>query len=188
MPGDPPDTPNSRSLLRQQLIADRERFVAGPEAASAHAALATRLDAVLAQLDPDCLGSYCPIRSEFTPSVLPFVAKGLALPYAYRGGRRMEYRRWDGRPPERRDECGIGTGAGEMVRPDVVLVPCVGYTDTLFRLGYGGGYFDAWLAQHPEVVSVGIAWSIGRLDAGRFQPGAHDVALSLIVTEHGVIN
>lgn len=188
MPGDVPDTPTARSLLRRQLIADRERFVAGPHAASAQAALAARLDAVLDQLEPDCLGSYWPIRSEFTPSVLRFAPQGLALPYARREPRTMEYRRWDGRAPAAHDECGIATSAGEPVRPDVVLVPCVGYTDTLFRLGYGAGYFDAWLALHPEVVSVGIAWSIGRLGADAFRPGAHDVALNLIVTEEGVIS
>jgi 5,10-methenyltetrahydrofolate synthetase len=188
MPGDVPDTPTARSQLRQQLITDRERFVAGPDAASAQAAVAARLDAVLHQLEPDCLGSYWPIRSEFTPSVLQYAAKGLALPYAYKAARRMEYRRWDGQAPALLDECGIATTGGEPVLPDVVLVPCVGYTDALFRLGYGAGYFDAWLAQHPEVVSVGVAWSIGRLDADAFSPGAHDVALSLIVTERGVIS
>lgn len=188
MPGDVPDPTAERSLLRQRLIAERERFVAGPEAAAARAALADRLDAVLMQLEPDCLGSYWPIRSEFTPSVLQYAAKGLALPYAYRSPRRMEYRRWDGLAPALRDECGIATAGGEAVRPDVVLVPCVGYTDGLFRLGYGAGYFDAWLAQHPEVVSVGVAWSLGRLDAVSFRPAGHDVALSLVVTEHGVIS
>jgi 5,10-methenyltetrahydrofolate synthetase len=174
--------------LREQLIADRERFVAGPEASSAQAALAARLDAVLNQLEPDCLGSYWPIRSEFTPSSLHFAPKGLALPYARKQPRTMEYRRWDGRPPAARDECGIPTSTGEPVHPDVVLVPCVGYTDALYRLGYGAGYFDAWLALHPEVVAIGVAWSIGRLDASAFRPGVHDVALSLVVTEQGVIS
>jgi 5-formyltetrahydrofolate cyclo-ligase len=66
-------------------------------------------------------------------------------------------------------------------------VPCVGYTADGFRLGYGGGYFDRWLALHPDVCAIGVAWSAARLDAGQLAPLPHDVPLALIVTERGTI-
>jgi 5,10-methenyltetrahydrofolate synthetase len=97
----------------------------------------------------------------------------------------MEYRRWDGAPPRLVDGCGIPSSDGAVVVPDVVLVPCVGYTDEGHRLGYGGGYFDRWLAQHPEVTSVGVAWSFTEVPATAFAVQPHDIALSLIVTERG---
>ena len=177
---------DSRQALRERLLVDRERFGASAASASAQAALAVTLDDVLRQLEPDCLGSYWPIRFEFTPSVAPFAQQGLALPYARRVPREMHYRRWDGREPTIRDECGIPSTEGAPVVPDVVLVPCVGYTDTLYRLGDGGGYFARWLAAHPGVTAVGVAWSIGRLADADFRPGPQDLPLSLIVTEHGV--
>lgn len=177
-----------RSILRERLLAERERFATGPLAEAAARALGATLDDVLRQLEPGCLGSYWPVRSEFTPSVASFAPQGLALPYAKKSPREMHYRRWDGRVPAARDECGIPSTEGEPVVPDVVLVPCVGFTDACLRLGYGGGYFDRWLAAHPGVTSVGVAWSLGRLPAGEFEPGPHDLPLSLIVTEHGVVN
>ncbi|CAN5117491.1 hypothetical protein BH11PSE10_BH11PSE10_09090 [soil metagenome] len=96
----------------------------------------------------------------------------------------MDYRRWDGGPPTVADECGIPSSNGAVVIPDVVLVPCLGFTREGYRLGYGGGYFDRWLAAHPGVTSIGIAWGIGEAS---FAVQAHDQALTVIVTEAGVV-
>jgi 5-formyltetrahydrofolate cyclo-ligase len=135
---------------------------------------------------------YWPMRSEFNaPALLAgdsFLATfPLALPFARKQPVEMHYRRWDGALPTLLDECGIFTSEGAPAVPDVVLVPCLGFTRGGFRLGYGGGYFDRWLAQHPDVTSVGVAWSVGELDAQSFEPQAHDQALTLIVTEQGVL-
>jgi 5-formyltetrahydrofolate cyclo-ligase len=99
----------------------------------------------------------------------------------------MEYRRWDGSTPRTIDECRIASSDGEVVVPDTVLVPCVGFTRDGYRLGYGGGFFDRWLALHPHVTTVGIAWSAQQIDPAEFSPEAHDQPLTLIVTEDGVI-
>lgn len=99
----------------------------------------------------------------------------------------MHYRAWDGSAPTLRDECGIGSSAGARVVPDVVLVPCLGYTRSGFRLGYGGGYYDRWLAAHPQVTSVGVAWSVNELTEVELAPQPHDHPLSLVVTERGVV-
>lgn len=97
----------------------------------------------------------------------------------------MTYHRWDGRGmPATVDECGIPAVAGAEVVPDVVLVPCVGYTAAGLRLGYGGGYFDRWLAAHPHVTAVGVAWS-GSCIA--LEPEPHDQLLPVIVTEAGIV-
>jgi 5,10-methenyltetrahydrofolate synthetase len=109
-----------------------------------------------------------------------------ALPFAQRTPVQMHYRAWNGAAPTIVDECGIPTSEGARVVPDVVLVPCVGYTAEGYRLGYGGGYFDRWLAQHPDVTTVGIAWSGNRIDAAALAPQPHDQSLTLILTELGV--
>jgi len=100
---------------------------------------------------------------------------------------RLHYRTWDGSAPRARDDCGIPTADGAPAEPDVVLVPCVGFTASGHRLGYGGGYFDRWLAAHPGVTSVGVAWAFARLDDAELAPEPHDQRLTLIVTEDGVV-
>lgn len=182
----------AREALRQTLLARREEFVGGPQAAAADGALARSLSSILIDLEPELLGVYWPVRSEFNAPAL-FAAGTLlatcplALPFARKQPVEMHYRRWNGAAPTLFDECGIFTSEGAPAVPDVVLVPCLGFTRGGFRLGYGGGYFDRWLAQHPDVTSVGVAWSVGELDAASFEPRAHDQALTLIVTELGAV-
>ncbi len=179
-----------RATLRQQLLEARERFVASPSGPAAHRALGQRLKSVLEALEPQVLGLYWPVRSEFNARVawgddMSVLADGLALPFARRHPPTMSYRRWDGHSdPAVRDECGIPSTEGGQVVPDVVLVPCVGYTREGYRLGYGGGYFDRWLAAHPGVTSVGVAWQGSEV---RLAPEAHDQPLTLIVTEDEVM-
>ncbi len=182
-----------RKELRQRLLAARERFVAGPDFAAADASLARHLTDVLAQLEPERLGLYWPMRSEFNAAAAiaadsRLVACALALPCTRRTPREMDFRAWDGSPPAHRDECNIATSDGAVVVPDVVLAPCVGFIrEGGYRLGYGGGYFDRWLAAHPHATAVGVAWAAGQIDDGAFTAEPHDRPLALIVTEHGVV-
>jgi len=177
--------------LRANLRVIRERFVAdsGPQAS---AALAAHLSQVLADLMPGCLGLYWPLRSEFNAAIAcaedrNLDAVPLALPFACRSPVTMHYRAWNRGKPELRDECGIPSPDGAKAEPDVVIVPCLGYTRTGFRVGYGGGYYDRWLAQHPHVTTVGVAWSCCEIDEAELSPQPHDLPLMLVVTERGVV-
>lgn len=187
----PPDpiVPDRRAL-RLHLHQRRDAFVA-QSGEIASPALAGRLREVITQLQPERLGLYWPLRSEFNAAHACLGDRNLdsvplALPYALQAGKAMQYRAWDRQEPRLHDECGIpSTGGTEMV-PDVVLVPCLGYTSSGFRLGYGGGYYDRWLAAHPHVTAVGVAWSACELTEAEFAPQVHDQPLMLVVTERGV--
>jgi 5,10-methenyltetrahydrofolate synthetase len=98
----------------------------------------------------------------------------------------MEFRAWNGEAPTFADECGIGSSEGAVVVPDVVVAPCVGFTEAGHRLGYGGGYYDRWLAVHRQVTAVGVAWSFAEIGLEAFAAQPYDIALSIIVTERGV--
>jgi len=186
----------TRKTLRERLIAERARFADAPTRPAADAALGRALRELLKTLEPELLGLYWPVRSEFNAV---FALRGdkqadesglvlpLALPYVRRAPPAMEYRRWDGADNGVRDECRIVSSDGEVVVPDVVLVPCVGYTREGYRLGYGGGYFDRWLALHPGITTVGIAWAAAELGADAFGPEPHDQPLTLVLTEQGVV-
>lgn len=184
--------PANRAILRRHLLADRERFAAGARAAAAQQALTGQLAHALRELDPSSLGLYWPVRGEFNPCdalrVAGCTSLTLALPFARREPREMHYRRWNGDTPGAVDECGLAAPADRtVVVPEVVLVPCVGFTRSGFRLGYGGGYFDRWLALHPHVTAVGVAWSAAEIAPADWRAQPHDQPLALIVTEAGVV-
>ena len=180
------DTP-PRSDLRRRLLAERDAFVASADAEAAVSALRAELVETLAALEPACLGLYSPFGSE--SNVSDAIAADarlakvpLALPYARREGRVMVFRAWRHGAPTVPDECGIASGTGPEVEPDVVVVPCVGFTAAGHRLGYGGGYYDRWLAARPHVTAVGVAWRFAELDAEAFDARPHDVPLAVVVT------
>jgi len=181
----------ARRALRTRLLAEREAFVGSATADAARVALSDHLRAALVPLEPACLGLYWPLGSEFNaPAALvadPLLDKTTrALPYARRVPPSMEFRRWDGSAPTVVDDCGIGSSDGVPVVPDVVVVPCVGFTGAGHRLGFGGGYYDRWLAANRHVVAVGIAWSFAEVDLASFAAQPHDVPLAFVVTERGV--
>lgn len=181
-----------RRALRARLLAQREMFVTDPALAEASSQLSRHLANVLEDLAPRCLGAYWAIRSEFNPwpTVQGLQRRRpleLALPWSSRVPKGMVYRRWDGAPPRACDEMGVPSADGPELEPDVVLVPCVGFTRNGWRIGYGAGYFDRFLAGRPGVISVGVAWACAEVAVTEFQPGDHDRALSALVTEREAV-
>lgn len=177
-----------RAALRQALKTQRSAWLSTPAGAQAPEAVARQLAPLLAQLEPLCLGLYWPLPGEFdVPAALaahPLPGVSLALPYAEAGGL-MHYRRWDGRGmPAGVDAMGIPAPSGAPADPDLVLVPCLGFTREGYRLGYGGGYFDRWLAAHPGVTAVGLAWSVGECS---FAVEPHDLPLAVVITERELL-
>jgi len=182
----------ARRTLRARLLAEREAFAASAAADAARVALSDHLRAALVPLEPACLGLYWPLGSEFNAAAAlaadaAFDKTMRALPYARRAARSLEFRRWDGSAPAQVDECGIGSSDGAPVVPDVVVVPCVGFTAAGHRLGFGGGYYDRWLAANPHVVAVGVAWSFAEVDVAPFAARPHDIPLAFIVPERGTL-
>jgi 5,10-methenyltetrahydrofolate synthetase len=183
-----PTQGDDRATWRRQLLQSRRDWATTEAAQAAQAALETRLWSVLEQLEPVCLGVYWPIQGEFNPRNIACQAQRawgtrLALPEASKAPVAMHFLPWDGSEPTRLDACGIPTGEGQPLVPDVILVPCVGFTEGGHRLGYGGGYFDRYLAAHPEVTALGVAWANAQMPITAFKPEHHDQTLMAIVTE-----
>jgi 5,10-methenyltetrahydrofolate synthetase len=68
----------------------------------------------------------------------------------------------------------------EVVRPDLLLLPCVGFNAQGYRLGYGGGYYDRTLGVGKPPRTVGIAYGICEAD---FEANEHDVGMGAVITE-----
>jgi 5-formyltetrahydrofolate cyclo-ligase len=75
---------------------------------------------------------------------------------------------------------------------DIVLLPLLGFDRRGWRIGYGGGYYDAsfaFLRDRPEAQSpllVGIGYAVQELDA--IDPADWDVRLDYVATENELID
>jgi 5-formyltetrahydrofolate cyclo-ligase len=136
---------------------------------------------------PTLLGIYWPFKGEYDPrdvaATLQAQGIGLALPVVTRMKAPLEFRAWH---PGARLESGIWgipvPADGEVVLPDTLLAPLVGYDQRRFRLGYGGGFYDRTLAAMPRrPVTLGVGFTLGSLDT--IHPQSHDIPMDVVITE-----
>lgn len=69
---------------------------------------------------------------------------------------------------------------------DVILVPVLAFDRYGHRLGYGGGFYDRFLADQPDALTIGLAYHLGYVKEG-LPSDKRDIALKRIVTENGVV-
>lgn len=67
---------------------------------------------------------------------------------------------------------------------DAAIVLGLGFDRRGFRLGYGSGYFDRFLAAYP-LTAIGLAYGFQLLD--RLPAEAHDVPMSVVVTDEEIV-
>ncbi|MCZ6859537.1 MAG: 5-formyltetrahydrofolate cyclo-ligase [Alphaproteobacteria bacterium] len=200
MPGGPTRI-EAKSVLRATARARR---------ATAHADLADRAgdsarDNLLAAIEVATgmvLGGYWPFRDEIDsrPLFHHFHARGheCGLPVIIGASagvkvRPLIFRPW--RPEMKLAKGRLGEpvpapdadyGTGELI-PDILLVPLLAFDLHGYRIGYGGGHFDATIASlraAKPILAVGLAYSAQEIDIVPREP--HDQRLDWIVTEHGV--
>lgn len=111
----------------------------------------------------------------------------LALPVVLARDQALAFAQWTPGEDLARDMLGMTVpGRLRMVaRPPALVVPCLGFSDAGYRVGYCGGYYDRTLADASPAASgrpatVGVAYSAQR---AVFSPAPFDVALDLILTE-----
>lgn len=154
------------------------------------AAVEQHLAQLFAERTPRIIGFYWPFKAEFDPR--PLVRRLIeggsqaALPVVLAPKTAMEFRLWQ---PDAAMAVGVYDipypAERNVVVPDLVLAPLVGFDAAKYRLGYGGGYFDRTLAVlQPRPFAVGIGFAFARL--ATVQPQPHDLAMDAIVTEEGL--
>lgn len=67
----------------------------------------------------------------------------------------------------------------------LILLPGAAFDRTGNRLGYGGGFYDTYLAEHPRAGRAAIAFSVQI--AGKIPAGPYDIRTDLILTEKEMI-
>lgn len=63
---------------------------------------------------------------------------------------------------------------------DFIIVPGLAFDSNNYRLGYGGGYYDNFLVNHPNAQKVGIFYPVQQVDIVPTEP--HDVKLDTIIS------
>jgi 5-formyltetrahydrofolate cyclo-ligase len=175
-----------RRSERQRLLAWRtaappvERRLWGAE-------IEAKLRALLLERPVATLGVYWPFQAEFDPRALIgwVIAQGcaVALPAVVDKKGPLEYRAW--RPGEALVD-GVWNipipEVRDVVMPQAVLAPLVGFDRQCYRLGYGGGYFDRTLAAlSPRPLAIGVGYEISQIETIFRQ--SFDIPMDVIVTE-----
>ena len=136
------------------------------------------------------VGLYWPFKGEFDPRfvIRQWRAAGVraALPVVVQKNAPLEFREWWPGVPTRKGVFELPVPVDTpLLRPDMLLIPPIGFDAQCYRLGYGGGYFDRTLAaMDPTPLKIGVAFELGRI--ATIHPQPHDIPMDLIVTETGV--
>jgi 5-formyltetrahydrofolate cyclo-ligase len=73
---------------------------------------------------------------------------------------------------------------------DCIIIPLLGFDEQCYRLGYGKGYYDRFLAdvleRIPNIPTIGFAFECQHEERVIIEP--HDIPLSMILTEKRVIS
>jgi 5-formyltetrahydrofolate cyclo-ligase len=133
------------------------------------------------------LGVYWPMRGEIDVRDIArqhIEAGGtIGLPVVVEKSAPVEFWKWQPGMAMRRGIWNIPVPmTREVVIPDALIVPLVGFDPERYRLGYGGGYYDrtiASLGRRP--FCAGIGFSAAELPT--IYPQPHDIPMHLIVTE-----
>ncbi len=75
-----------------------------------------------------------------------------------------------------------------VIYPDIILIPMVGFDKNLNRLGYGGGYYDRIiekLMKKKKILKIGLAFSCQQIN--NLPISKYDKKMDYIVTEKYII-
>ncbi|MFZ6725301.1 5-formyltetrahydrofolate cyclo-ligase [Undibacterium sp. MH2W] len=177
---------HDRRTLRQLLIQQR-RQVDPALRQQWDQSLMRQLLAWCKKEKPRSIAVYAPIQHEpdiqGCYSTLSEMGIQVAFPLVVRKNAPLLFLAWEPNEVMTTDEFGIPVPLqrDRIVTPEVILIPCVGFTQEKYRLGYGGGFYDRTLSQLPSARSIGIAYQNQQCT---FTPGEHDLPMTIILTEH----
>ena len=180
--------PHDKRALRRSLLALRSA-IGTDKRQYFDSQIARQVSHYLKSFDFPSLGVYLPIRNEPVLDILygELSAKmALSLPITSGKGQPLQFVRWSPGDELVIGDYGIAIPKNQkpVPMPAALLIPCVGYTQTRYRLGYGGGFFDRTLAVYPGTYKIGVAYSCL---ATSFATEENDIPLDCIITEQGIV-
>lgn len=138
---------------------------------------------------------YWPTAREFDSRFLldELVNQGFqcALPVAKKDDRIMTFYKWTHDTKMEKGALGIlEPQDSEKLIPDIVIAPMLAFDQKGYRLGQGGGYYDATmeaLRKDKEITYFGLGFAEQAV-LFKLPREEHDIPLDFIITPKGVIN
>ena len=175
----------AKAALRRHLKAERASLD-GPGKRERDLRIGEQVVAWWRRTRPPLLAVYWPLDGEpdlhDTYALLAHEGAALALPVVVQRHAPLAFAAWTPGEAMLTDPMGIAIPGDlrTVARPAALLVPCLGFDERGYRLGYGGGFYDRTLAPAPRPFTLGIAYACQQL---RFDVDSHDVPLDAVVTE-----
>ncbi len=195
-----PDLDRRKASLRAKLKARRAEAARANDGANGPAIATLAADRFLAAIPVQVgqvVAGYWPMADELDPRPLlvQLQSKGalITLPAVQQGSRLLQFRLCDNLaalPPAGAYGIPAPAPTAAVLVPDIMLVPLVGFDTGGYRLGMGGGYYDATLqalraVMDKKMLAVGYAFAVQQM--AELPHAAHDERLDWAVTERGAV-
>lgn len=137
------------------------------------------------------IGGYLPIDNEVDiTQIMSFLQTNgftLALPYVTERNRPLEFYKWQS---GNKLEYSIvykkvlePYNRSVRLIPDVIFVPLIAFDEKLYRLGYGGGFYDRTIKEirkiKPNLITIGCGYIWQKVDC--VNPDEYDEKLNLVI-------
>lgn len=141
------------------------------------------------------IAAYWPVGKEFDSRFLldELVNQGFqcALPCVEKDNHVLTFKLWTHEIELKEEEFGIQEPQNsEAVLPDLVIAPLLAFDQKGYRLGQGGGYYDATiesLRTQKDITYIGLGYAEQAV-LFKLPREEHDVPLDYMLTPKGVIN
>lgn len=182
-----------RALARRDLVTPAESQAAAAAVAGAGLAIVEKAARDGVATTP-IVAVYWPIRSELNtrPLIDALAAAGLrvTLPVMHAVRQPLVFRDFTPGDALVKGPCGLSepTEDRQARDPDVIFAPLAAFDRACRRIGYGGGIYDATLAQlraKKAVMAIGLAYSFQEVARTPTEP--HDQLLDFVLTEKELI-
>ena len=179
-----------KELVRKNVLKARKLAF---DTTTKNVGIALLLDVVSSFENIEIISGYMPIKTEINPLItmqdLFKMGKRICVPVVELEGKPLSFRAWS-------PTSNMVTGAfgakipenGELVEPDLLIVPLVAFDRSGARLGYGGGFYDRSLEklrQKKKTIAIGFAYSVQ--EVSKIPTEKTDQNLDIVITEKEVI-
>ena len=138
------------------------------------------------------IGGYYPFNYELNiMNILEMLEKKkykISLPKVNKDNM-MDFFHWSTKDPLKINKYGIPeTISMKKVYPKILLIPLVAFDSQLYRLGYGGGYYDRYISKYQnthKLIKIGIGFSYQKIID--LPINEYDKKLDYLITENGII-